>query len=102
MTTLSYDSLIDAGIVLALVQRLSRRGSLVTCRELRRQAGLPKVALDSAVCTLIRTGAIYGARHDHVSTLTDAERAETVHNADAETYGHIGVSIAVCIYFGIS
>lgn len=66
------------------------KGALIPARELRRATGLPKKHFDELAIRLGKSGQFSLHRHDYVSSLSDADRDELIHDPDAADYGHSG------------
>lgn len=71
--------------LIRLMQRIdfrAARGALIPIRDIRRSAGLPKIALDWLIVSASRKGLISLHRHDWPSSLTQAQRDEMIPSAD--------------------
>jgi len=80
--------------LIGLMNRLesgAARGSLVSARDLRRAAGLPKTSFDQAVLDLARAGEVSLHKHDYPASLTDAERDELVTDGNGNYF--VGVAV---------
>lgn len=67
------------------------RGTLVSTRDLRRAASLPKATFDRAVLELARAGQVSLHKHDFPASLTESERDELI----ADGYGNFFIGLAL-------
>ena len=80
--------------LLDLLRRLdsgTTRGTLVTARDLRQAAGLPKSTFDREVLNLARSGQVSLHKHDFPASLTESERDELI----ADGHGNFFIGLAL-------